>query len=146
MFAALDISTSALSAQRMRLNVIASNMANLSSQRNENGEIAPYQAKFPIFSTDSTVAGGDKRGDGAGPVGVKVASIETETKEPLYRYQPNHPLAIKDGPKQGYVAYPNVDMTREMVDAMEATRAYEANVGVMEMTKSMARQTLRILG
>ena len=58
MFSALDVSSSALVAQRLRLNVIASNVANVSSQRDENGDIAPYQAKFPIFQTDEAIGGG----------------------------------------------------------------------------------------
>ena len=85
-----------------------------------------------------------RRSDGA--VGVKVASVETEQVEPNYRWQPEHPYAIKDGPKKGYVAYPQINMTAEMVDALVATRAYEANLGAMELSKNMAQQSLRILG
>jgi len=136
---ALDISTSALVAQRMRMNVIAGNLANMSSQRNEDGDIAAYQERFSVFQADESVGGGDA-------AGVKLGSIETETVEPLYRYQPDHPLAIQNGPRTGYVAYPNINMTEQMVDAMQATRAYQANVGVIEITKEMATQALRILG
>jgi flagellar basal-body rod protein FlgC len=81
-----------------------------------------------------------------GATGVKVASVETEEVEPLYKFQPNHPHAIQDGKWKGYVAYPNVNMTAEFVDALEATRAYEANVGVIEISKNLSQQTLRILG
>jgi len=141
MFSALDISTSALVAQRVRLDAISSNLANLSSmQRDANGEMQPYQAKYVIFQTDEQ----NQTPDGA--VGVKVASVETEQVEPLYRWQPEHPFAIKDGAKKGYVAYPQVNMTAEFVDALVATRAYEANLGVMELSKNMAQQSLRILG
>ena len=80
-----------------------------------------------------------------GAIGVKVSSVETETVEPRYKLDPNHPLAIKQGRWEGYVAYPNINMTMEFVDALEATRAYEANIGVIEVTKDMAQQTLRIL-
>src|SRR5436305_1245449 len=66
--------------------------------------------------------------------------------DPLYRWQPSHPYAIKEGAKKGYVAYPRVNMTAEMVDALVATRAYEANIGAMELSKNMAQQSLRILG
>ncbi|MEL7266425.1 MAG: flagellar basal body rod C-terminal domain-containing protein, partial [Planctomycetota bacterium] len=65
--------------------------------------------------------------------------------DPLYRYQPDHPLAIRDGQWKGYVAYPNIDMSTQMVDALEATRAYEANLGVMEISKNMSQETLGIL-
>ncbi len=140
MFAALDISSSALVAQRLRLTTVAGNLANLSSLRDENGDARPYHARYVVFQTDPSV------GSPLGAHGVKVAAIQTETMEPDYRYDPGHPLAIRSGPWKGYVAYPRVDMMSQMVDALEATRSYEANVGVMELTRNMAMQTLRILG
>jgi len=139
MFSALNISTSALVAQRVRLDAISSNLANMSSLRNEKGEIEPYKARYTIFEADESVT------SSPGSAGVKVASVETENVEPRYKYQPDHPLAIKEGPHKGFVAYPQIDMTREMVDAMEATRAYEANIGVIEMSKSLLQQSLKIL-
>jgi flagellar basal-body rod protein FlgC len=141
MISALDISTSALVAQRLRLDTVSSNLANLNSlERDEQGNMQPYQSRYVVFQTDEAT---ETR---QGAVGVKVASVETEQVEPLYRWQPSHPYAIKDGPKQGYVAYPRVNMTAEMVDALVATRAYEANLGAMELSKNMAQQSLRILG
>ncbi len=141
MIPAIDISTSALVAQRVRLDTVSSNLANLNSmERDENGHMQPYQARYVVFQTDEKLETKD------GGVGVKVSSVETERIEPLYRWQPSHPYAIKDGPKKGYVAYPNVNMTAEMVDALVATRAYEANIGAMELSKNMAQQSLRILG
>jgi flagellar basal-body rod protein FlgC len=139
MISAMDISTSGLIAQRARLNAISGNIANMSTLRNEDGEIEPYQARYTIFETDQNLQ------TRHGAVGVRVASVETEDVDPLYKYEPNHPLAIQEGPRQGYVAYPAVDMTTEFVDALEATRAYEANIGVMEVTKNIGQQTLRIL-
>ena len=139
MISALDISTSALAAQRVRLNAISSNLANMSSIRDENGDVKPYQARYVVFQTDDEIQ------TSQGAVGVKVASVETQTVEPRYKYQPGHPLAIKDGKWKGYVAYPNVNMTQEFVDALEATRSYEANIGVMEVSKNLGQQTLRIL-
>jgi flagellar basal-body rod protein FlgC len=141
MIPALDISTSALVAQRVRLDTVSSNLANLNSlSRDEQGNMQPYQAKYVIFQTDEATE------TKHGAIGVKVASVESEQMEPLYRWQPSHPYAIKDGPKKGYVAYPRVNMTAEMVDALVATRAYEANLGAMELSKNMAQQSLRILG
>ena len=141
MIPALDISTSALVAQRIRLDTVSSNLANLTSmERDEKGNMQPYQARYVIFQTDDALE------TKQGAVGVKVASVQTEQIEPLYRWQPAHPYAIKDGPKKGYVAYPRVNMTAEMVDALVATRAYEANIGAMELSKNMAQQSLRILG
>lgn len=141
MIPALDISTSALVAQRIRLDTVSSNLANLTSlERDERGNMQPYQARYVVFQTDDALE------TKQGAVGVKVASVQTEQIEPLYRWQPAHPYAIKDGPKKGYVAYPRVNMTAEMVDALVATRAYEANIGAMELSKNMAQQSLRILG
>lgn len=139
MISALDVSTSALVAQRTRLNTISGNIANMSSLQDEEGNAQPYQPRFTVFQTDENMTG-----DG-GAAGVKVASIETEESEPLYKYQPDHPLAIKDGERKGYVAYPNINLNEQFVDALEATRSYEANIGVMEITKNMSRQSLSIL-
>ena len=140
MISALDISTSALVAQRARLNAISSNIANMSSVRNERGELEPYQARYVVMETDAS------KQTSHGAMGVKVASVETETVEPNYRYDPGNPMAIQSGKWKGYVAYPNINMTSEFVDALEATRAYEANIGVMEVSKNQGQQTLRILG
>jgi flagellar basal-body rod protein FlgC len=112
----------------------------MNATRNENGDLSPFQARFVILETDSNLQ------TSSGGIGVKVKSVEKETIEPTYKYEPYHPHAIKDGPKKGYVAYPSVNLNAEFVDAMLATRAYEANVGMMEITKSMAHQALRILG
>jgi flagellar basal-body rod protein FlgC len=141
MIPAIDISTSALVAQRTRMDIVSSNLANLSSQvRDANGEMKPYEGKFVVFETDDSVGTKD------GAVGVKVTAVETEKVQPLYRWEPGHPYAIKTGPKKGYVAYPQINMTAEMVDALVAARAYEANLGAMEISKNMAQQSLRILG
>jgi len=140
MLRALDISTSGLVAQRVRLDAISSNIANMSSVRNERGEAKPYQERFVVFQPDEEVEAGD------GAMGVKVAEVRTETVEPEYRYQPTHPLAIKEGKWKGYVAYPNMDMMVQFVDSLIATRAYEANLGVMEITKNLGEQSLRIVG
>lgn len=139
MISALDISTSALVAQRTRLNAISGNIANISTLQDEDGNAKPYQARFTIFETDETVAG-----DTDAP-GVRVASVEVDDSEPNYRYQPDHPLAIKEGKWAGYVAYPKINLNEQFVDALEATRSYEANIGVMEITKGMGRQTLSII-
>jgi len=138
MFAALDASTSALVAQRTRLDAIASNIANMSTTHNEAGEAVPYQPRFVVFQTD------DSAGPGV-PPGVKVSSVETADLAPNYKYQPGHPDAIKTGDRAGYVAFPNVDLTTEMVDAIEATRAYEANDGVIQITKNLVAQSLKII-
>ena len=123
MFPALDISTSALTAQRIRMDAISGNMANVSTTRNEKGEPVPYQPRFVIFATDNSIPNAE------GGVGVQVQSVETAQVEPRYKYQPGHPDAIKQGPHQGYVAYPDIDITTEMVDALEASRCVRSERG-----------------
>lgn len=140
MISAIDISTSGLVAQRTRLDAISSNLANMSTTRDENGELKPYQAKFVVFETDENLQ------TPTGAIGVKVASVEKETIDPIYKYQPDHPHAIKTGERAGYVAYPRVDMNTEFVDSLLATRAYEANIGMIEASRQMSQQTLRIIG
>ena len=139
MLRALDISTSGLVAQRTRLDAISANLANMSSLRDENGDIKPYQARYVVFEPDEQVS------TKSGAVGVRVSSVETEDIEPNYKWDPDHPLAIKEGKWRGYVAYPNVDMVSEFVDALVASRAYEANLGVMEVSKSLGMQSLKII-
>lgn len=139
MLSALDISTSGLAAQRIRMNTISSNLANMSTTKNEAGEAKPYQPKYPVFETDDSIGGN-------GAAGVRVAEVKTdETVAPRWKFQPGHPDAVQEGPRKGWVAYPGVDMMIEFTDALEAARAYEANLGSMEITKDMVGQTLRIL-
>ena len=135
MFSSLDVSTSGLVAQRTRLNAISSNIANMSTTRNELGEAEPYQPRFVTFQTDTQIT---TPGGGAG---VKIGSVEQSTEPPQMKYEPGHP----DADERGFVRYPAVNMTMEFVDALEATRAYEANIGVIEVTKNMTEQTLRII-
>ncbi len=135
MLSAFDIATSGLVAQRARMNVISSNIANISTTHNEAGERVPYQPRFTIFEADPDPNYVD------GAVGVRVESVQTEQIDPLWKYEPNHPDAGPDG----MVAYPNINLIQESVDAIEASRAYEANIGVIEITNNMAEQTLRIV-
>jgi flagellar basal-body rod protein FlgC len=135
MFPTFDVSTSALMAQRTRLNAISSNLANISTTRNERGEPQAYVPRYVTFQTDEQLA------TNGGGVGVKIATVEYSKEPPLMKYDPSHP----DADPTGYVAYPNVDMTTEFVDALEATRAYEANLGVLEITKDMNARTLQII-
>lgn len=133
MFGALDISTSALVAQRTRLQVIAANVANKDAIYDPQGNYAPYRRRIPVFAT-----GDPATGAGAG-VHVKQIALDDS---PLRRvYDPTHPE--KDA--QGYVYYPNIDTAIEMVNALEASRAYEANITAAEATKAMMRSGLRIL-
>jgi flagellar basal-body rod protein FlgC len=135
MISALDIAASGLSAQRTRITAISNNLANMSTTRNEAGQPEAYRPRFVVFEADDSVGGA------FGAAGVRVSSVETANVEPRVSYQPNHPDADADG----YVEFPNINMMAEFTNAIEASRAYEANVGVIEITKDMAQQTLRIL-
>jgi len=139
LFPALDISTSGMTAQRTRMMVRSSNLANISTTVNEQGEPAPYKPRFVVFRANEE----EQTTDGA--MGVRVDSVEVSQAPPILRWDPDNPAAIKTGPKAGNVAYPDINMLGEMTDAMEAVRSYEANLGVFEMTRDLAEQTLRIL-
>jgi flagellar basal-body rod protein FlgC len=133
MFESLDIGASALEAQRIRLDTIAGNVANINTTHDANGKVSPYQKRFVILA-----AGKDE--DGSAP-GVHVEQIGTDKSAPLMKFDPGNPDADKDG----YVAYPNIDLSTEMIDGLEASRSYEANVTTMETAKAMINSTLRLL-
>jgi flagellar basal-body rod protein FlgC len=134
MFDALDISTSGLVAERIRLNAIASNLANAFTTRDAAGAPNPYRRRVPIFRVG--MPGGPDGG-----TGVRVEQVIEDPSPLPLKYMPGHPDANKDG----YVRMPNVDLTVEYVDALEATRAYEANVAAMEATKAIMASALRII-
>ncbi|MCT2534517.1 flagellar basal body rod protein FlgC [Aquibacillus koreensis] len=147
-FQSLNTSASALTAQRLRMDVISSNIANAEATRatvNENGEYEPYRRKMVVLETKgqpfSTFLNraSNLHNNHAGN-GVRVSEI-SEDEEPFQLvYNPNHPDAGPDG----YVELPNVDPLKEMVDLMSSTRSYEANVTAMNATKSMLLKALEI--
>ncbi|HUG93694.1 MAG TPA: flagellar basal body rod protein FlgC, partial [Planctomycetaceae bacterium] len=128
-------STSALVAQRQRLNTIAGNIANLHSTRDADGNVAPFQRRLVTFARAPEQA----RNGAAGEVQYRV-EIDAQTP-PRRVFEPGHP----DADAEGYVSYPNIDLITEFVNALEAGRAYEANVAAVEVTKEMAQLGLRIL-
>ncbi len=134
MFKTLDISTSALMGERQRMNAIADNLANLNTTRDADGKPSPFQRRFVTFAAQS-----DNPADG--PVGVKYQVNVDTTSPPRRVYEPGHPDADKDG----YVSYPNIDMMTEFVNAVEASRAYEANLVAMDITKQGIAESLKIL-
>ncbi len=132
MFGALDISTSGLVAQRTHLDAIAGNIANFQTTRRADGQPGPYLRQVALFSP----------GDGRGGPGVHVASIvEDRIGQPRQVYDPSHPHADENG----IVRFPNIDLSTEMINAMVAVRAYEANVTAIEATKSIMASTMRLL-
>lgn len=138
MYGVLAVNTSALVAYRTQLDVVAGNIAMKDSVRFENGEAVPFRRRVALF------ASGDPSRGGEAP-GVHVAAIIEDPAPFGLRWEPDHVHAIKDGPQKGYVRVSNVDYHTEMVNAITASRAYEANVTVMEMAKSMAASTLRLI-
>jgi flagellar basal-body rod protein FlgC len=149
-FTSMNTTSSALTAQRLRMDVISSNMANVDSTRatvNENGEWEPYRRKSVVmepkeagFSTFLNTAI-NRRGNHSIGQGVKVSKIQEDENTPFKMvYDPEHPDANADG----YVQLPNVDPLREMVDLISATRSYEANVTVFNANKSMLMKSLEI--
>lgn len=134
MIRALDISGSALAAQRARLDIMAGNIANAYSTAQEDGRIEPYRRRIATLMSGRT--------DG-GP-GVQVAEVFEDASPFQMRYDPGHPHAIQDGEWAGYVRFPNVNLTMEYVDAMEASRAYEANLAVMNITRNLTQQAIQL--
>jgi flagellar basal-body rod protein FlgC len=138
MFKTLDISTSGLIAQRLRMDTIAGNLANLQTTRDADGKPSPFQRRFVTFAAADPLAADAGAADD--PVGVS-CQVNLDMSPPRRLHQPGHPDADKDG----FVSYPNIDMVTEFVNALEAGRAYEANVVAVEMTKQMVNLSLRIL-
>ena len=134
MIGTFDITSSALVAQRTRLDVIAGNLANAHATHQDDGTASPYRRRFVTFMT----------GDGQGGRGVHVDEIQEDPSAFRLQYAPNHPDRIRSGEYADYVQLPNVNLTMEYVDAMEASRAYEANVAMMSVTKEMTRQAIRL--
>lgn len=138
MIGALDISTSALVAQRTRMDTIAGNVANAFTTMDKDGRLNPYQRRMTLFAEGNPETG-------IGSPGVHVAEIRHDPSPGRLAYMPDHPHAIQEGKLKGHVRFPNVELSTEMVNAIEASRAYEANITVIEVTKSMISSSLRLL-
>ncbi len=147
MFTSINTASSGLTAQRFRMDVIANNIANANTTRTTKG--GPYIRKRVILMpTDSKVKYELKfLPRKFSPIigrGVRVLRVE-EDKTPLRLvYDPTHPDAIKSGPKKGYVQMPNVNIVTEMVDMISASRSYEANVAMVDHSKSIFNASLEI--
>ncbi|QNI35265.1 flagellar basal body rod protein FlgC [Edaphobacter albus] len=161
LFGVMDVSSSALKAERVRAEIVASNMANAETTRTSEG--GPYQRHHVVFAAEEE--GGFQHslvsrlvGDGlplhgvslfgeglteakSTPGGVAVASVIADNRAPLRRYDPQHPDAGPDG----YVAYPDINPLTEMVDLMGATRSYGMNASAVQAEKNMVSSSLEIL-
>ena len=129
---AMEISASALTAERTRMNLIASNLANANSTRTAEG--GPYRRKDAVFA--AAMDGANARMSG----GVKIVDVVEDRSPPRLQYDPSHP----DADAKGYVAYPNVNVVEEMADMMTATRAYEANMTAMKAGMDMEMKAMQI--
>lgn len=140
-FKAFHISASGLTAERLRMDTIANNLANANTTRSMDG--GPYRRQVPVFAPimDQTMqAGPNPWQRGTSTRGVRVVGIISDPSPPRLIYDPQHPDANADG----YVEMPNVHVVKEMVDLITAARAYEANVEAVNTAKSMALKALEI--
>lgn len=129
-FGGMRISASALTAERLRLDVISSNVANARTTRTEDG--GPYKRKIAVFE--------ENYDEKLGMLGIRATEI-IDDKTPVKKlYEPNHP----DADEEGYVEYPNVDLLVEMSDLIVASRAYESNVDTLNAQKNMISKALEI--
>jgi flagellar basal-body rod protein FlgC len=133
---AINASASALNAERTRIEVAVSNLANAESTRGADGK--PYRRRDVVLTSDDrsfeSVLGEQ------GVIGVKVAEIREDQAPPQIRYDPSHP----DADAQGYVAMPNVDTPEEMVNMMSASRAYQANLTAIGLIRDMVQKSLEL--
>ena len=133
MFGALDTSTSALVAHRTRMETVAANVANANTAVDENGENNPFRRRIALLSSGDPATGKS--------TGVHVQEIVLDQAPFQMRYEPNNPLRDENG----YVKYPNINSIYEQVNALEISRAYEANIQAAEATKAMMQSALRLL-
>jgi len=146
MFGAIDAAASGLTAERLRMDVISNNIANVNTTRTAEG--GPYRRQMVVFApredqTDFAQLLSTQLTNGTGTStgkGVRVVGITKDNSPTRKMYDPAHPDANKDG----YVEMPNVNIVAEMVDMITATRSYEANVTVVNSAKSMALKALEI--
>jgi flagellar basal-body rod protein FlgC len=137
----MNVSSSGMTAQRLRLDIISQNIANVNTTRDENGNV--YRRKTVVFSEKDVTPFGDILMKTAGTAGngVKVTQVAEDIESALRKvYDPSHP----DADEEGYVSYPNVNVVQEMTDMIDATRSYEANVTAFNATKNMALKGLEV--
>jgi flagellar basal-body rod protein FlgC len=140
-FSSMNVSASALSAERTRMNLISSNLANANTTRTPEG--GPYKRKDAVFAATQLEKPFSRALDNAADQQVRqvqVSQIVEDQNPPRILYDPSHP----DADPQGYVAMPNVNVMEEMADMLSASRAYEANITAVQAAKSMALKTLDI--
>ncbi|MGA2747844.1 MAG: flagellar basal body rod protein FlgC [Verrucomicrobiota bacterium] len=131
----IDSTASALDAERVRMDVISENIANVNTTRDLDGK--PYQRREVVFEN---VLKAQQDSIGGGAEAVRIARIQKDARPPRMIYNPGHP----DANAQGMVAMPNINIHQEMVDMIASSRSYEANLAVVKNARSMAVQALSI--
>jgi flagellar basal-body rod protein FlgC len=142
LFRVLEVSATALEAERQRAEVVASNLANAETTRTPSG--GPYQRQLVVFSPERPGTFADALHQSLADRsirGVRVSSVIGDTAPPIRRYDPGHP----DADAQGYVSYPSINPMAEMVDLMGASRAYALNVSAVQATKQMIQESISLL-
>lgn len=140
-FNAMNVAATGMTAQRTRMDIIAQNIANVNTTRDENGEV--YKRQTVVFQQNSNVtfdAVLSNKLESFRPKGVKIAAIVEDTTEGAMVYDPTHP----DADENGYVTYPNVNTVTEMTNLIDSSRSYEANATAFEAAKSMAAKGLEL--
>ncbi|HAG11543.1 MAG TPA: flagellar basal body rod protein FlgC [Desulfotomaculum sp.] len=137
-FMSFKISESGLAAEKMRLNLIAANLANINTSRTSAG--GPYKRKAPVFEEKFQLKKDNNGNYKIEDAGVKVSSVWEDQSPPRLAYEPNNPEADQ----QGIVAYPNINAANEMIDLITASRAYEANLMTLEAAKTMDQKALEL--
>jgi flagellar basal-body rod protein FlgC len=131
----IESSASALDAERMRMDVISQNIANVNTTKGEDGK--PYQRQEVVFEN---VLQSQQALDGASAQSIRVARVQKDTRPPRLIYNPGHP----DADANGMVAMPDINIHREMVDMIASSRSYEANLAVVKNARTIAMQALSI--
>jgi flagellar basal-body rod protein FlgC len=141
LFGMLDLSATALTAERQRAEIVTSNMANAETTRTPQG--GPYQRQLVVFRSQRLRQFGMQLADfrNSGNAGVRVDEVIADSRPAIRRYQPGHP----DADAQGYVSYPAIDPVEETTDLLESVRAYELNASAVQATKNMISQSLDLL-
>jgi flagellar basal-body rod protein FlgC len=141
LLSALSVSASGMSAQRQRTELLVENLANADTTRTPEG--GPYRRKDVVFAADPNASNFsslfDNQMNDSG-VGVRVAQVVQDTTEPEKRYMPGHPDADPDG----YVAFPRMNPSEDMVDLLNASRSYQANVSAISAVKDMLQKSMEL--
>lgn len=136
---AIDAAATGLSAQRLRMELASSNMANAETTRTPEG--GPYRKRSAVFAAEPALLSSREEKAGGSPGGVRIDRIAIDDTSPIVRYEPGHP----DANAEGYVSYPNINATAEMVDMLSAARSYEAGITVIKAIHQIEAGTLNLI-